>query len=147
MPGFDLAATNPYSLTDAPPGQPACDDYEYERHDTANLFMLYALGKSWRHVKVTDRRRRQDCAHVLWDLADVHFPGKTTVLVIDNLNIYKLLTLYATFDPKEAARLLHRFRAHHTPKHGSWLNIAEIEINVLTNHCFKRCVPDRETMV
>ena len=109
--------------------------------------MIYASGKGWRHVKVTDRRRRQDFAHVLRDLADVHFPDKTIVLVMDNLNIHKLSTLYATFDPKEAARLFRRFRVHHTPKHGSWLKMAEIEINVLTNQCFKRCIPDRATMI
>ena len=129
------------------PGQPACYDYEYQRNGTANLFMLSAPLQGWRHVKVTDRRTKQDFAMVLKDLADGHFPGKTIVLVMDNLNTHKLATLYDTFEPAEANRLAQRFEVHHTPKHGSWLNMAEIEINVLTLQCFQRCIPDRATMV
>ena len=102
--------------------QPACYDDKHECHGTANLLMLYASGKSWRHVKVTNRRTQQDFVHFPWDLADVHCPDKTIVLVMDNLNIQKLSTLYITFDPKDAVRLACRFSVHHTPKHGSCLN-------------------------
>ena len=131
----------------ARPGRPACHDYEYERNGTANLFMLYAPLEGWRHVKVTDRRTKRDFAGVLQDLADVHFPGRRIVLVMDNLNTHKLSTLYETFEPGEAARLFRRFEVHHTPKHGSWLNMAEIEINVLTSQCLRQRIPDRETMI
>ncbi len=129
------------------PGQPAAYDFEYERNGTANLFMLTAPLAGWRHVKVTDRRTRQDFAHVLRDLADTHFPDKTIVLVMDNLNTHTLSTLYDTFPPAEARRLAERFEIHHTPKHGSWLNMAEIEINVLSRQCLNRRIPDRATLV
>ncbi len=129
------------------PGQPAGYDFEYARNGTANLFMIYAPLDGWRHVKVTDRRTRQDFARVLKDLADVHFPGKRIVLVMDNLNTHRLSTLYDTFEPAEASRLAGRFEVHYTPKHGSWLNMAEIEINVLSRQCLDRRIPDRETMI
>ena len=129
------------------PGRPAGYDFEYERNGTANLFMIYAPLDGWRHFKVTDRRTRQDFARVLKDLADVHFPGKTIKLVMDNLNTHRLSTLYDTFKPAEASRLARRFEVHDTPKHGSWLNMAEIEINVLSRQCLDRRIPDRETMV
>ena len=129
------------------PGQPAGYDFEYERNGTANLFMIHAPLDGWRHVKVTDRRTRQDFARVLKDLADVHFPGKRIVLVMDNLNTHKLSTLYDTFEPAEASRLARRFEVHYTPKHGSWLNMAEIEINVLSRQCLDRRIPGRETMI
>lgn len=129
------------------PGRPACHDYEYQRNGTANLFMLYAPLEGWRHVKVTDRRTKRDFAGVLQDLADVHFPGRRIVLVMDNLNTHKLSTLYETFEPVEASRLFRRFEVHHTPKHGSWLNMAEIEINVLSSQCLRQRIPDRETMI
>ena len=129
------------------PGRPAGFDFEYERNGTANLFMLYAPLDGWRHVKVTDRRARRDFAGVLKDLADVHFPGKRIVLVMDNLNTHRLSTLYDTFEPEEASRLAKRFEVRHTPKHGSWLNMAEIEINALSRQCLDRRIPDRETMV
>ena len=92
------------------PGQPAGYDFEYARNGTANLFMIYAPLDGWRHVKVTDRRTRQDFARVLKDLADVHFPGKRIVLVMDNLNTHRLSTLYDTFDPAEASRLAREVR-------------------------------------
>ena len=98
--------------------------------------MIYAPLDSWRHVKVTDHRTRQDFARVLKDLADVHFPGKRIILVMDNLNTHRLSTLYDTFEPAEASRLARRFEVHYTPKHGSWLNMAEIEINVLSRQCW-----------
>ncbi len=129
------------------PGQPAGHDFEYERNGTANLFMLHAPLAGWRHVEVTDRRTRQDFARVLRDLADIHFPERDIVLVMDNLNTHKLSSLYETFVPEEASRLAGRFEIHHTPKHGSWLNMAEIEINVLSRQCLDRRIPDRETMM
>ena len=129
------------------PGRPAGYDFEYERNGTANLFMLYAPLIAWRYVKVTDRRTRQDFARVLKDLADIHFPDKRIILVMDNLNTHRLSTLYETFNPEEASRLAGRFEVHHTPKHGSWLNIAEIEINVMSRQCLRRRIPDRDTMV
>ncbi len=129
------------------PGQPAGYDFEYERNGTANLFMLYAPVGGWRHVEVTDRRTRKDFARVLKDLADIHFPERDIVLVMDNLNTHKLSSLYETFVPEEASRLAGRFKVHHTPKHGSWLNMAEIEISVLCRQCLDRRIPDRETMM
>ncbi len=114
------------------PGRPAAYDFEYERNGTANLFMVYAPLDAWRHVEVTDRRTKRDFAGVLKDLADVHFPGRRIVLVMDNLNTHRLSTLHGAFEPAEASRLADRFEVHHTPKHGSWLNMAEIEINVLS---------------
>ncbi len=109
--------------------------------------MITAPLEGWRPVKVTDRRTRKDFADVLKDLADSHFPGKKIVLVMDNLNTHTLSTLYDTFAPAKAARLAKRFDIHHTPQHGSWLNIAEIEINVRVRQCRARRIPDRETRV
>ena len=129
------------------PGQLAGYDFECERNGTANLFMPCAPLDGWRHVKVTDRRTRQDFARVLKDLADVRFPGKRIVLVMDNLNTHKLSSLYDTFAPEEASRLAGRLEVHHTPKHGSWLDMAEIEINVLSRQCLDRRIPDRDTMI
>ncbi len=108
--------------------------------------MLHAPLDGWRHVEVADRRTRQDFARVLRDLADIHFPDREIVLVMDNLNTHKLSSLYETFVPGEASRLAGRFEVHHAPKHGSWLNMAEIEINVLSRQCLDRRIPDRETM-
>ena len=102
---------------------------------------------AWRHVKVTDRGARKDFARVLKDLADIHFPGRRIVLVMDNLNTHRLSTLYGTFEPAEAARLARRFGIHCTPKRGSWLNMAETEISVLSRQCLDRRIPDRETMI
>ena len=129
------------------PGQPAGFDFEYERNGTANLFMICAPLDGWRHVEVTDRRTKHDFARVLRDIADVHFPDRKVVLVMDNLNTHRLSSLYETFEPAEASRLADRFEVRHTPKHGSWLNMAEIEINVLSRQCLDRRIPDRETLV
>ncbi len=109
--------------------------------------MIYAPLDGWHHVKVTDRRTRQDFAKALKGLADVHFPGKRFALVMDNLNTHRLSALYDAFEPEEASRLARRFEAHYTPKHSSWLSEAEIEINVLSRQCLNRRFPDRETMV
>ena len=116
------------------PGRPGRCDYEYERNGTANLFMMFAPLEGWRHVKVTDRHTAVDYAHVLKDLADVHFSSaKTIVLVQDNLNIHSKASLYEAFPAAEARRLVERFEWHYTPKHGSWLDLAESELGVLSS--------------
>src|SRR6266581_2217202 len=113
----------------AKPGQPARHDYEYERNGVANLFMVFAPLEGWRHVKVTDRHTAIDYAHVLRDLSDTHFPDAAKiVLVQDNLNIHKPASLYEAFPAPEARRLVERFEWHYTPKHGSWLDMADKQI-------------------
>ena len=115
-------------------GRPARFDYEYERNGTANLFMMFAPLEGWRHVKVTDRHTAVDYARVLKDLADIHFAhAKTIVLVQDNLSIHSKASLYEAFPAVEARRLVERFEWHYTPKHGSWLDLAESELGVLTS--------------
>ena len=111
----------------AKPGQPARHDYEYERNGTANLFMLFAPLEGWRHVEVTDRHTALDYAQVLKDLSDTHFPDASKiVLVQDNLSTHKPASLYEAFPAAEARRLVERFEWHYTPKHGSWLDMAEV---------------------
>jgi hypothetical protein len=129
------------------PGSVARVDYEYERNGTANLFMLFAPLEGWRHVKVTDRHTAVDYAHVLKDLADIHFANKRLiVLVEDNLNIHSKASLYEAFPAGEARRLVERFEWHYTPKHGSWLNLAESELGVLSSQCLDRRIPDKQTL-
>lgn len=129
------------------PGRPARFDYEYKRNGVANLFMLFAPLEGWRHVKVTDRHTAVDYAHVLKDLADLHLPDtETIVLVQDNLNIHAKASLYDAFPAAEARRLVERFEWHYTPKHGSWLNLAESELGVLTSQCLDRRIPDKQTL-
>ncbi len=113
------------------PGHPARHDYEYERNGTANLFMMFAPLEGFRHVKVTDRHTALDYAQVLKELSDTHFPdAKKICLVQDNLNTHKPASLYETFPAAEARRLVQRFEWHYTPKHGSWLDMAESELGV-----------------
>lgn len=131
----------------ATPGQPRRVDYEYERKGTANLFMTFEplAGKRW--VKVTQRRTAKDFAEVIRELVDEHYPQATKiVLVMDNLNTHKLASLYEAFEPAEARRLLERLEIHHTPKHGSWLNMAETELSVLSRQCLKRRLADIPTL-
>ncbi len=129
------------------PGQPERVDYEYERNGTANMFMLFAPLEGWRHVEVTDRRTAVDYAQILKDLSDVHFPdAKKIKLVQDNLNTHVKASLYEAFPPAEARRLVERFEWHYTPKHGSWLNMAESELGVLASQCLDRRIPDKETL-
>jgi hypothetical protein len=131
----------------AKPGQPARHDYEYERNGTANLFMMFAPLEGWRHVEVTDRRTAVDFAHMLRDLSDTHFPGaKKIILMEDNLNTHKPASLYEAFPAAEARRLVERFEWHYTPKHGSWLNMAESELSVLSGQCLDRRIPDKQTL-
>jgi DDE superfamily endonuclease len=129
------------------PGQPERVDYEYERNGTANLFMLFAPLEGRRHVEVTDRRTAVDYAQVLKDLSDVHFPCARKIrLVQDNLNTHVKASLYEAFPPAEARRLVERFEWHYTPKHGSWLNMAESELGVLASQCLDRRISDKETL-
>jgi len=129
-------------------GRPARFDYEYERKGTANLFMMFAPLEGWRHVEVTDRHAAVDYAQVLKDLADVHFASaRTIVLVQDNLSVHSNASLYQAFPAPEARRLVERFEWHYTPKHGSWLNLAESELGVLTKQCLDRRIPDKQTLV
>ena len=129
------------------PGQPARFDYEYERNGTANAFMLFAPLEGWRHVKITERRTSIDYAQVLKELSDVHFgKAEKIVLVQDNLNTHSPASLYEAFPPAEARRLVERFEWYYTPKHGSWLNMAESELGVLAKQCLDRRIADRETL-
>jgi len=129
------------------PGLPARHDYEYKRNGTANLFMLFAPLEGWRHVEVTERRTAVDYAKILRDIADLHFPNaEKIVLVQDNLNTHSPASLYEAFDPAEARRVIERFEWHYTPKHGSWLNLAESELAVLSAQCLDRRIADRSTL-
>jgi hypothetical protein len=132
----------------ATPGHPARHDYEYERNGTANLFMMFAPLEGWRHVEVTDRHTGVDYAQILKGLSDTHFPkAKKIVLVQDNLNTHKPASLYEAFPAPEARRLVERFEWHYTPKHGSWLDMAESELSVLSGQCLDRRIPDKPTLV
>ena len=131
----------------AAPGQPERIDYEYERNGTANLFMLFAPLEGWRHVRVTERRTKLDFAQVIRELVDVHFPqAERIVLVMDNLNTHKPASLYEAFPPDEARRLIRKLEIHYTPKHGSWLDMAETELSILTKQCLARRIPDKQTL-
>jgi len=131
----------------AEPGQAERFDYEYERCGTANLFMLFEPLAGKRHVKVTERRTAVDFAHVIRDLADVHYPdAEKIVLVMDNLNTHRPASLYQAFAPEEARRLTERLEIHYTPKHGSWLDMAEIELSALATQCLDRRIADAETL-
>src|SRR5262245_61821292 len=129
------------------PGQPARYDYEYVRNGVANLFMFFAPLGGWRHVKVTERRTKIDWAHAVRELVDVHCPeAEVVVLVMDNLNTHTPASLYEAFAPEEARRILSRLEIHYTPKHGSWLNMAELELAILATQCLDRRLPDAETL-
>ena len=121
------------------PGQPARQDYEYERRGTANLFLVSEPLAGRRRVKVTERRTKADFADLLREVADEQYPtAEKIVLVMDNLNTHKLSVLYAAFSPDEARRLWERFEVHHTPKHASWLNMAECDLSVLGPQCLNQ---------
>lgn len=129
------------------PGQPAQADYEYHRAGTANVFVCCQPQAGWRHVSVTERRTKQDFAQQMRELVDVHYPAATVIrVVLDNLNTHTGGALYETFTPTEARRLLRKLQFHYTPKHGSWLNQAEIELSVLSRQCLDRRIGDRETL-
>jgi hypothetical protein len=119
-------------------------DYEYVRGGTANLFMLCEPLRGWRQVTVTERRTKIDWAHCVKALVDVHYPdAECIVLVMDNLNTHTPASLYEAFAPAEARRIAERLEIHYTPKHGSWLNIAEIELAVLRGQCLDRRIEDQ----
>lgn len=129
------------------PGQPVRIDHEYQREGVANLFMFLEPLTGQRHVRVTDRRTRCDWAIAMRELADVWYPNaETIVVVLDNLNTHNAASFYEAFPPEEAHRLAHRFEFHHTPKHGSWLNMAEIELSVLGRQCLNRRIPDKSML-
>ena len=131
----------------AKPGQPKRKDYEYHRNGVVNLFMMFEPLKARRHVKVTDRRTRKDFAECIRELVDVHYPdAEKIVLVMDNLNTHSAGSLYEAFEPAEARRLAGKLEIHYTPKHGSWLNMAEIEIGVLSRQCLSRHIPTKGQM-
>ena len=132
----------------ARPGQPQRQDYEYHRNGVVNLFMMFEPLRARRHVKVTDQRTRKDFAECIRELVDVHYPeAEKIVLVLDNLNTHSAGSLYEAFAPAEARRLADKLEIHHTPKHGSWLDMAEIEIGVLSRQCLSRYIPTKEQMI
>lgn len=130
------------------PGQPAKEDYEYKRHGTANLFVLLCPLLGWRHLEVTARRGYHEFAHLMKALVDVYFPKADVVrVVLDNLNTHVLGALYETFTPDEARRIAKRLEFHYTPKHGSWLNMAEMEFSVLSRQCLDRRIATLEELI
>ena len=129
------------------PGADAKEDYEYERNGTANLFMCFEPLAGKRQVAATERRTKIDFAHQVKALVDVYYPqAEVIVLVMDNLNTHKIASLYEAFTPQEAWRLAQKLEIHYTPKHGSWLNMAETELSVLTKQCLDRRIADRDTL-
>ena len=129
------------------PGQPECYDYEYKREGTANLFLFVQPLQGWRHVNVTAQRTKQDFAQQMRLLVDVYFPAADRIrLVVDNLNTHTPAALYQAFAPAEARRIIRKLEFHYTPKHGSWLNMAECEFAVLAAQCLDRRIPDSDTL-
>ena len=130
------------------PGQPARFDYEYQRNGTRNLFLLTEPQAGFRHVNVTEQRTMIDFAHQMKWLVDVAYPEAEVIrVVLDNLNTHKAASLYEAFAPEEARRIIKKLEFHYTPKHGSWLNMAEIELSVLQRQCLGRRIPDEATLV
>jgi transposase len=129
------------------PGRVQRYDYEYERGGVVNLFLFCEPLGGRRWVEVTERRTRADWAHQIKELVDVRYPeAERIVLVMDNLNTHTPASLYEAFDPPEARRIAEKLEIHYTPKHGSWLNMAEIELSVLSRQCLQRRVPDFKTL-
>ena len=128
-------------------GTPARQDYEYQRNGVADLFMLFEPLQGKRFVEVTEKRRKIEWATVMKQLSDVRYPqAEKIIVVLDNLNTHTPSAFYETFEPQEARRLVERFEFHFTPKHGSWLNMAEIELSALVRQCLDRRLPDIETL-
>jgi hypothetical protein len=129
------------------PGQPRREDSEYERNGTANLFMVFEPLAGTRRVEVTERRTNQDFARIIRRLVDEWYPeAEKVVLVQDNLSTHTPAALYGAFEPAEARRLVEKLEWHYTPKHGSWLNVAEMELSVLARQCLDRRIPDLATL-
>jgi len=128
-------------------GQVERYDYEYERNGVCNLFMFSEPLAGWRHVEVTERRTKQDYAQQMKYLVDIRYPEAEKITVVhDHLNTHDPSALYETFEPTEAKRILDKLALHYTPKHGSWLNMAEIELSVLSRQCLARRIPDQESL-
>lgn len=131
----------------AQPGQVERYDYEYRRNGTCNLFMFFEPDRGWRHVAVTERRTSLDFAQQMKWLVDEAYPEAEVVrVVLDNLNIHRAAALYEAFPPAEARRILKRLEFHYTPKHGSWLNMAELELGVFSRACWARRIGDPDTL-
>ena len=131
----------------AAPGQPERFDYESTRNGTAHLFMISEPLLGWRAVRVTERRTAVDFAEVIrWLVEEVHEEAEKVVLAMDNLNTHRLASLYEAFPPEQARRIAEKLEVHHTPKHGSWLNMAEIELSVLARQCLARRIATREEL-
>ncbi len=131
----------------AQPGKPVRYDYEYKRAGVANLFMFYEPLRGKRHIEIMERRTRQDWAHVMREISERLYPeAEKIVVVLDNLNTHTPASFYVAFEPDEARRLINRFEFHYTPKHGSWLNMAEIELSVLSRQCLDRRIPDEAAL-
>ena len=129
------------------PGKPERVDYEYERNGTAANFMFTEPLGSWRKVNVRQQKTSVDWANEIKELLDNDYPNvQKVVLICDNLNTHKIASLYEAFEPKEALQLAQRLEIHYTPKHGSWLNVAEIELSVFTKQCLDRRIPDMTTL-
>lgn len=125
------------------PGNARKEDYEYVRNGTCSIFVFTEPLAAWRHVHASERRTKKDWALHIQELLEVHYPqAKRIRLIMDNLNTHAISSLYETFPPDVALRLAKRLEIHHTPKHGSWLNIAEIELNAMTLQCLDRRIPD-----
>lgn len=136
-----LAETRP--VLPMQPGHPERFDYEYVRQGVANLFMCYEPLRGWRHVLVRERRTKADWAFCIKELLEVHYPlAERVVLVMDNLNTHTPAALYEVFAPQQARRLVERLEIHYTPKHGSWLDMAEIELSILARQCLRQRIPD-----
>ena len=131
----------------AEPGQPERFDYEYTREGVANLFLMSEPLLGWRAVRVTERRTAKDFAAVVqWLVEEVYDQAEKVVLVLDNLNTHKVASLYEAFPPEQARRIAERLEIHHTPKHGSWLNMAEIELSVLAGQCLDQRIESVERL-
>jgi hypothetical protein len=129
------------------PGRAERFDYEYKRNGTRNLFIFCEPQAGWRHIDVTARRAKRDFAHQMKWLVDERYPEAEVIrIVMDNLNTHKWASLYEAFEPQEARRILRKLEFHYTPKHASWLNMAEIELSALMRQCLDRRIPDEETL-
>ncbi len=129
------------------PGRPARIDYEYKRNGTCNLFGFFEPHRGWRHIKITERRTKLDFAECLRELVEVHYPHATKIrVVLDNLNIHTLWTLYERYPAEQARRIASRLEFHHTPVHASWLNMIEIEFSALVRQCLSPRLPDTDVL-
>ena len=148
---FDESSTQLLADTREPvparPGRPKRQDYEYRREGTRNLFLACEPKRGWRHVAITERRTKEDFAQQMRWLVDQAYPDVPVVrLVLDNLNTHRTASLYEAFPPAEARRIAKRLEFHYTPKHGSWLNMAEIEFSVFSRSCLRQRIPDEESL-